>query len=118
MVMVGFLHFLQRRDSKRNQQRPLDVDRLAWLPWSEWSEAVSCIELQRDVPGPADGRSMTGIEKLRSAALVLALDSSLPSWPQAKDLLSNRALALLLGPSPACRGAGHAEIPLAGPAGS
>jgi hypothetical protein len=50
---------------------------------------------------------MTGIEKLRSAALVLALDSSLPSWPQAKDLLSNRALALLLGPSPACRGAGR-----------
>ena len=84
-----------------------DLDALSWLSWSEWSEAIVCLEIDKGVKLQHDSTAKSpAIEKMWSAALVLALDESLPSWPQALDNLSNRALSLLLGPSPACQGQG------------
>lgn len=100
---------LQRRDAARKEERLWEVDTLAWLPWSEWGEAIAGLHIEVGVKFKGDGaRTETqAIQKIWMAALVLALDSTLPSWPQAQDSLSNRALGLLLGPSPACRGAGR-----------
>ena len=99
----------KRRDAARKQERLWNLDTLAWLPWSEWGQAVAGLEAEADMPSQSDrGCTQTlAIEKVWTAALVVALDATLPSWPQAHDALSNRALGVLLGPSPACRGAGR-----------
>lgn len=87
---------------------PWAVDTLSWLPWSEWGQAISQFTIGSTVNN--EGHRQDGAqaaEKMWSAALVLALDAKLPSWPQALDAYSNRALGLILGPSPACRGGGR-----------
>ena len=68
------------------------LDTLAWLPWAEWGEAVSLVTLDTGVKFNDDkssmpsSRAMRAIEKMWTAALVVALDSSLPSWPQVRGL--------------------------------
>ena len=96
-----------RMHQKKAAQKGTDlcaVDALSWLPWSEWGQAVSQITAKNEMKPEGQARAA---EKLWSAALVLALDAKLPSWPQAQDAHSNRALGLILGPSPGCRGAGR-----------
>ena len=95
----------KRRKNACTGKHAFDLDALSWLSWSEWSEAIVCLEIDKGVKLQHDSTAKSpAIEKMWSAALVLALDESLPSWPQALDNLSNRALSLLLGPSPACQG--------------
>jgi hypothetical protein len=99
----------KRRDTARKEDRRWDLDTLAWLPWSQWGEAVAGLKMEAGMKSQSglECSETLAIEKVWTAALVVALDATLPSWPQAQDSLSNRALGVLLGPSPACRGAGR-----------
>jgi len=99
----------QRRHVARKDEGQWHLDTLTWLSWSEWGKAVAGLTLELSVEFRGDGSCVQtrAIDKMFTAALVVALDETLPSWPQAQDALSNRAMSLLLGPSPSCQGAGR-----------